>query len=64
MTDLRFHSRLDDQELRTIKLPEYDWHYRFSAGGTRFMVERGKQPNAFYRWMQTKCLGIIWERVK
>lgn len=43
--------------------PAYDWRWSFSDGFW-FNVVKGKEPNAFYRWMQTKCLGIKWERVK
>lgn len=44
-----------------LKQPVYEWWYSF-APGYMYGVEKGKEPNAFYRFMQRICLGVIWTK--
>jgi len=45
----------------TIKVPDYKWKCQLTKG-TYYFVEEGKQPNAFHRFMQKLCFGVIWRR--
>lgn len=48
-------------DMDLLKIPICEWKYSF-GGNCWYMVEKGKQPNAFYRLMQRICLGIIWTK--
>lgn len=37
--------------------------YREMHPGTHWMVQEGKQPNAFHRFMQRICFGFKWSRI-
>ncbi len=50
-----------DNTYNLMEMPVYEWNYSF-AEGYKYGVEKGKEPNAFYRWMQRMCLGIIWTK--
>lgn len=47
---------------QTIKILKYKWQWKFHDG-INWQVEIGKEPNAFYCWMQRIFLGIIWTEI-
>jgi len=57
-------------EYKSIKMPEYSkWKcYLFGCGldghGLVYRPVRGKEPNAFVRWMMRICLGCMWVKEK
>ena len=54
-------------QFNALKLPELsDWTcYMFGStvgNGMVWRPEKGKEPNAFWRWMQFLCFGNRWVR--
>jgi hypothetical protein len=43
-----------------IDTPTYLWQMKIA--NMTIPVEKGKEPNRFYRFMQTLILGIKWEK--
>lgn len=57
-------------EYKSIKMPEHSkWKcYMFGCGldghGLVYHPTRGKEPNAFVRWMMKICFDCIWVKEK
>lgn len=45
----------------TFSQPKYGWTVEIAPGFILSIV-KGKQPNAFWRWMQFLVLGFRWKR--
>jgi hypothetical protein len=46
----------------SLSMPKYSWKCQLTHG-TYWYVEEGKQPNAFHRFMQRLCFGIVWSKI-
>lgn len=48
-----------------LQIPEpSEWQCRLLGGAqpVLFIPAKGDEPNAFHRFMQRLCFGIIWEK--
>ena len=43
-----------------ISEPIYDWSV--TIGSLTIPTIKGREPNAFHRWMQEKLLGLKWSK--
>jgi hypothetical protein len=50
----------NEYEHTIIGIPTYLWQMKI--GNMSIPVEKGREPNRFYRFMQTLILGIKWEK--
>jgi hypothetical protein len=47
-----------------ILLPEYsEWQVELMQG-TVLRPLKGREPNAFHRFMQSICFGFVWRKVR
>lgn len=53
-------SGTEDEQVFIAPEPIYDWSV--TIGSHTFQTRKGREPNAFHRWMQEKLLGFKWKR--
>ena len=52
-------------EIHVLKIPEQSqWQARLLGGSSPvvYIPAKGSEPNAFHRFMQRLCFGVVWEK--
>jgi len=53
----------EEPEYEFFKYPPCEWTWRLTPSKKEITFLVPTAPNAFHRFMQRVCLGIVWERV-